>query len=215
MIPIILGSGSSGNAVILDTVLIDCGVSYKNLEPYVHKITVVCATHAHKDHLLPATVKSLAKERPSLWWICGEHLTGDLLACGVRPQKIVPLRNGEKCVLNGFSVEVVKLYHDVPNVGYRLNLSGKRIFYATDTATLDGIKAKNYDLYLIEANYGEDEIRERIRQKKSDGLYCYEERVLKTHLSREQAEEWLAENAGQDSKYMLIHMHDEKKENRE
>lgn len=210
MTPIILGSGSSGNAIILDTVLIDCGVSFKKLEPYIRQLKVVCMTHAHKDHLQPTTVKRLAKERPSLWWICGEHLTGDLLACGVRAPKIVPLRNGEKCRLNGFSAEVVKLYHDVPNVGYRLHLGGKRIFYATDTATLDGIEAKGYDLYLIEANYGEDEIKERIRQKKADGLYCYEERVLKTHLSREQAEKWLAENAGQESEYMFIHIHEER-----
>lgn len=210
MIPIILGSGSSGNAIILDNILIDCGVSFKKLEPYIRQLTAVCMTHAHKDHLQPATVKRLAKERPSLWWICGEHLTGDLLACGVRAAKIVPLKNGQKCVLSDFSAEVVNLYHDVPNVGYRLNLSGTRIFYATDTSTLDGIEAKNFDLYLIEANYGEDEIKERIRQKKADGLYCYEERVLKTHLSREQAEAWLAENAGQDSEYMFIHIHEER-----
>ena len=209
MIPIILGSGSSGNAVIIDDVLIDCGVSFKKLEPYIRQLKVVCMTHSHKDHLQPATVKRLAKERPSLWWICGEHLTGDLLACEVRAAKIVPLKNGQKCVLSDFSAEVVKLYHDVPNVGYRLNLSGTRIFYATDTSTLDGIEAKNFDLYLIEANYGEAEIRERIRQKKADGLYCYEERVLKTHLSREQAEAWLAENAGQNSEYIFVHMHEE------
>ena len=67
-------------------------------------------------------------------------------------------------------------------------------------------------MYLIEANYGEAEIRERIRQKKADGLYCYEERVLKTHLSREQAEKWLAENAGQESEYMFVHMHEEQEE---
>lgn len=210
MIPIILGSGSSGNAIILDNILIDCGVSYKKLEPYIRQLTAVCMTHSHKDHLNPAAVKKLAKERPSLWWICGEHLTGDLLTCGVRAAKIVPLKSGQKCVLSDFCAEVVKLYHDVMNVGYKLNLSGIRIFYATDTATLDGIEAKGYDLYLIEANYGEDEIRERIRQKKADGLYCYEERVLRTHLSREQAEAWLAENAGQDSKYMFIHIHEER-----
>lgn len=210
MNPIILGSGSKGNAVIIDNILIDCGVSYKKLEPYIRQIKAVCMTHSHKDHLQPATVKRLAKERPSLWWICGEHLTGDLLTCGVRAAKIVPLRNGEKCRLNQFSAEVFRVYHDVPNVGYKLNLGGTRIFYATDTSTLDGIEAKNFDLYLIEANYGEDEIRERIRQKKADGLYCYEERVLKTHLSREQAEKWLAENAGQDSAYMFVHMHEER-----
>lgn len=210
MTPIILGSGSSGNAIILDNILIDCGVSFKKLEPYIRQLKVVCMTHSHKDHLQPTTVKRLAKERPSLWWICGEHLTGDLLACGVRAAKIVPLKNGQKCVLNDFSAEAFRVYHDVPNVGYKLNLGGTRIFYATDTATLDGIGAKGYDLYLIEANYGEDEIRERIRQKKADGLYCYEERVLKTHLSREQAEAWLAENAGQNSKYMFVHMHEER-----
>ena len=44
----IISSGSQGNAVILnDFVLVDCGVSYKQLTPYVPKLKLVLLTHIH------------------------------------------------------------------------------------------------------------------------------------------------------------------------
>ena len=39
------------------------------------------------------------------------------------------------------------------NVGYRVLFDNYKVFYATDTRTLDGISARNYDLYLVEGNY--------------------------------------------------------------
>ena len=39
----------------------------------------------------------------------------------------------------------IKLYHDVPNCGYRIFINDKKIIYMTDTKTLEGITAKNYD----------------------------------------------------------------------
>ena len=42
----IISTGSDGNATILeDFVLIDCGVPYKALEPYVTKLKLVLLTH--------------------------------------------------------------------------------------------------------------------------------------------------------------------------
>lgn len=44
----IISTGSDGNATILeDFVLIDCGVPYKTLEPYVSKLKLVLLTHIH------------------------------------------------------------------------------------------------------------------------------------------------------------------------
>ena len=54
----------------------------------------------------------------------------------------------------------------------------------TDTKTLEGIKAKNYDLYLIEGNYDEDEIQERIKIKEDAGLYVNEYRTIQIIMSR-------------------------------
>lgn len=118
------------------------------------------------------------------------------------------LKEGEKADFGTFSAEVVNLYHDVPNVAYKLNFDDLRVFYATDTSSLDGIVAKNYDLYLIEGNYSERELVERVKHKKILGEYIYESRVVNTHLSREQAEEWLSENAGENSEYIFMHKHE-------
>lgn len=84
------------------------------------------------------------------------------------------------------------------------------MFYATDTNNLDGIEAKNYDLYLVEANYTEPDILERIKTKQTAGEYVYEWDVLKNHLSKEKAAEWIYRNAGQNSMYVYLHGHESK-----
>ena len=54
----IISTGSDGNATILeDFVLIDCGVPYKALEPYVPKLKLVLLTHIHSDHFQKRTIK--------------------------------------------------------------------------------------------------------------------------------------------------------------
>ena len=71
----IISTGSDGNATILeDFVLIDCGVPYKALEPYVTKLKLVLLTHIHSDHFQKRTIKRLAEERPTLrFGCCGWH----------------------------------------------------------------------------------------------------------------------------------------------
>lgn len=53
----IISTGSDGNATILEEfVLIDCGVPYKALEPYVPKLKLVLLTHIHSDHFQKRTM---------------------------------------------------------------------------------------------------------------------------------------------------------------
>lgn len=109
-----------------------------------------------------------------------------------------------------FQLSVEQLPHDVPNCCYHINAYGELIFYATDTSTLDHIEAKNYDLYLLEANHGEAEIAARIAEKQARGEFAYETRAAKNHLSQEQAMEWLERNAGPNSQYVFLHQHTER-----
>lgn len=80
----------------------------------------------------------------------------------------------------------------------------------TDTKAVEGISAKNYDLYLVEGNYDEDEIEERIKEKQQDGKYVYEFRAKDSHLSKQQASEFLLNNMGENSEYVLMHQHVER-----
>lgn len=212
----IIATGSTGNAVVLNGyILIDCGVSFKALQDVYKGLKIVLLTHIHGDHFNKTTISRLAKERPTLRFACCEWLVADLVACNVSKRNIDVLEIGKVYNYKTFKVSPIRLYHDVPNAGYRIFIGDKKALYATDTAHLQGISAKGYDLYLIEANYSEDEIQERIRQKQESGQYCYETGVIGRHLSHEQASKFLLENMSPDSEYVFLHGHVDKSEKSE
>ena len=210
----IISSCSTGNAVIIrDVILIDCGVTFKRLENYYKKLKIVLLTHIHGDHFKKATIKKLSQERPTLRFACCEWLLEPLLECGVLRKNIDVLEIGTKYDYKLFKVVPIKLYHDVPQCGYRVLFDDYKVIYATDTRTLDGITAKNYDLYLIEGNYEDEELEERIRKKQEIQQYCYEYRARYTHLSKGQASDFLLKNMGNNSEYVFMHEHVEREEN--
>jgi phosphoribosyl 1,2-cyclic phosphodiesterase len=112
---------------------------------------------------------------------------------------------------DGFTVIPFRLKHDVPNQGYKIHFdSGEKIFFATDTGSLDGIEAPNYDLYLVEANHTEADIRRRIWEKEVEGVYCYEYKARRNHLSQEACDAWLYTQMGSRSRYVYMHQHKDK-----
>ena len=207
----IISSCSSGNAtVIRDIILIDCGVTFKRLEEYYKNLKIVFLTHIHSDHFKKETIKKLAQERPTLRFACCEWLLETLLECGVLRKNIDVLEIGTKYDYKLFKIVPIKLYHDVPQCGYRVLFDDYKVIYITDTRTVEGIVAKNYDLYLIEGNYTEDDIDKRIKEKQSEGKYCYEYRARNTHLSKGQASDFLLNNMGSNSEYVFMHEHIER-----
>ena len=207
----IIKTGSLGNAVVLnDYILIDCGVFFKDLQDVYKDLKIVFITHEHHDHIKRATVKKLARERPTLRWACCEWLVPILLECEVSERNIDVLEIGKMYDYKAFKVSPIKLYHDVPNCGFRLYFGDEKVFYATDTEHLNGIVAKDYDYYFIEANYVTSELEERIRRKAEAGEYSYEMNAARRHLSKEQADAFLLENAGEHSRYEYLHQHIDK-----
>ncbi len=207
----IISSCSTGNSTIVrNIILIDCGVTFKKLEKYYKKLKIVLLTHIHSDHFKKETIKKLAQERPTLRFACCEWLLKPLLECGVERKNIDILEIGTKYDYKLFKIVPIKLYHDVPQCGYRVLFDNYKVIYMTDTKTVEGISAKNYELYLVEANYKEKELEERIKQKQLQGDFTYEWRVKDTHLSQEQCVEFLLNNMGENSEYVFMHQHVEK-----
>lgn len=205
----IINSGSDGNATVIeDIILIDCGVSFQKVKNYYKKLKIVLLTHIHSDHFNKSTIKKLANERPTLRFACCHWLVNELLDCGVSKKNIDVLKIGVSYDYNMFKIIPIKAYHDVPNCGYRIFINNKKIIYITDTSTLEGISAKNYDLYLIEANYDEIELKNRINKKIENNEFVYELRVEDTHLSKKQCTEFFMENSMDTS--ILIYMHEHK-----
>lgn len=211
----IIATGSSGNATYLTPyrTMIDCGVSKKDIGKDVFKnVSLILLTHRHSDHFNKRTIKAFGSQRPSVRFGCGEFLVPLLLDCGISPQQIDVYEPDKEYNYGFLSLETVTLTHDVPNIGYKLHLAKDKqnLIYATDTNNLNGITAKDYDYYLVEANYTTEEIHDRIKQKEMEGKYAYEYAVTHNHLSAEKANDWLAENAGANSTIYYMHEHRER-----
>lgn len=202
----IVNSDSDGNFVVInDIIAIDCGLTYKKIKNYFNSVKIVLLTHIHRDHFNKSTIKLLTENHPALRFGCCEWLVQELLDCGVDKKNIDKFEIGKKYDYGTFQIIPIKLYHDVPQCGYRLFMNNKKLIYATDTRTLDGISAKDYDVYLVEGNYeNEEELHERAYTPE------YEIRVKNTHLSREYTTKWLLENMNDKSVYEFMHKHKNK-----
>ena len=199
----VISSGSEGNAVIYNNaIMVDCGVSLKALQEVKRSLKIVLLTHKHSDHLKIRTLQRLQAERPTLRIACGDFLLEELPCI----KNIDVLQVGKIYDYGAFKVSPVKLYHDVPNFGWRIFLpNGQKIFHATDTVHLEGITAKGYDLYAIEHNYCEEYIQQAIEEARANGEYTHAYGNINTHLSIQQARAFIEANRKESSEVLELH----------
>lgn len=201
----VIKSGSTGNAVIYhNNIMVDCGVTFASVLPFLYDIQIILLTHVHKDHFNIKTLKKIQSERPTLRIGCGEWLENELK--GFKNVDIYEI--GQIYDYNLFKISPIKLYHDVPNCGYRIFKDNTKIIHATDTAHLQGITAKDYDLYAIEHNYNEDTVYDVIEYKTLNGEFTHETGAINSHLSEQQARDFIFKNAG--TKYEVLRLHESK-----
>lgn len=197
----VIATGSKGNCEIYcSSLMVDIGVPYSKIKPYVKDVKIVILTHVHQDHLNMTTLRRLCFERPGIRIVAGEHIRSTLE--GAKNVDICPI--GQWFDYGWFKVSPVKLYHDCENVGWRIFVKQSngdyfKIFRATDTSTLEGITALNYDLYAIESNYNEDTISEQIESN------FYKRGAVNSHLSDQQARDFIDQNRGEHSQVLRLH----------
>lgn len=207
----VLKTGSSGNCIILNSIVsLDMGVSRKIVSPYIKGLQLIFVSHEHTDHFKASTIRALAAERPKLRFCGGEWMAGRFVGAGVSARQIDVLEAGKRYDYGSFKIEPVTLYHDVPNYGLKIFINGKKVIYIVDTGYVDDVDAKDFDLYFLESNHTQAEIEARIAEKQARGEFAYETRAAQNHLSQEQALDWLARNAGPNSRYVFLHAHKDK-----
>ena len=123
---------------------------------------------------------------------------------GIKKTNIYILNQSKWYDLGLVKVKLEPLIHDTPNYALLLEHRAKKCLYVVDTASVENIEAKNYDLYLIESNYKEDILKKHL-QECEDEDRIYLERVPHTHLSYENANDFLLNNMGINSEYCYIH----------
>lgn len=205
----IIATGSSGNCVLLNDgeIAIDCGVPFKMIQPYIAGLKLIVLTHQHGDHFKASTIRKLHKYRPTVRFLCPDYLVPRLSK--IVSGSVIDVAEQDRLYKYGsIYLSPFRVVHDVDNVGWRVLLpSQRKILYVTDTGTLDGVVALGYDVYLIEANYTEEDLQRRTRDKISRGEFSYEARAAKTHLSKEQADAFIASNAKPNSRVIYLHEH--------
>ena len=198
----IISSGSKGNAILYwDSILVDCGVPFIQLKPFYKQIQIVLLTHVHFDHFNKATIQRLASLRPSIRFAMASHMVEYMEGIS----NVDVLEIGRLYDYGNFQISPVKLYHDVPNVGWRIFKYGVKIIHATDTAHMQGISAKWYDLYCLETNYDETTIADLIAAKRARGEFAHEQGAINSHLSIQQAQDFFINNRGPHSSMVRLH----------
>lgn len=198
----IVSSSSSGNAIIYhNKIMVDCGVAFKHVEPYIDDIEIILLTHKHRDHLRVDILQKILEVK-DIKIICPEWLYEEVKDLS----NVIKIKMNKMYQYKGIKFSGFYLYHNVENCGYRIIENDFKIFHATDTAHLNGIKAIGYDLYAIEHNYDAQTIQSVIDEKLSQHKYCYEMYAVENHMSFQIARKWLKENMRENSKVLMLHV---------
>lgn len=194
----IIGSGSSGNCVIIEDMMFDCGVSYKEIGEKLYDIKYLFITHRHSDHIKTNTMNAIIKNFPRLKIIANYDVA-----------RIVPtydiVGDVTELDLGDRTVQAFKCYHDVPTTGFVVSMNDTNLIYATDTASLKDAPDIKYDYMFIESNHDEKKV-ELIRNK-SLKLYGYDAwKGAMRHLSTQKSREfYYLHRRDKDSKWIELH----------
>lgn len=192
----IISTGSKGNCVIVNDIMIDCGVAYKLIKEELYSIRILLITHTHSDHMNLKTLQQILSKHPRIK-VIGNYEVHALWHCNYIANADFPIETG------GYTLLPFECSHDVLCYGFTWNYEGNDIIYATDTATLEFAPKKKYDWFFLESNH--DEIKlEAARGEKRGGYDPY--LAGKRHLSTQQAKAFYYLNRkSQDSHFIELH----------
>lgn len=217
----IIKTGSRGNAEVYDDkILIDCGVSFKEIKPYLPDLEVILISHIHSDHLNIATLKSIQKHfkfKPKKPIILGNSSVAqyckenelDITTHDLHSNIKIKTKNSFE-----YTIKAIRLYHDVPNYGYLIERTDEitnskfNMCRITDTNTLEGIKIPKCDKLAIELNYNK-----RVLELNSDynsirGQFDRSFRVENSHLRDLDTCKFALEFLKQDGEIIFLHSSD-------
>ena len=193
----IISTGSKdGNCVIINDVMVDCGVPFSKIKNDLYDVKYLLITHVHQDHLNRKTIQQIAENFPRII-IIGNYEVHSTYNC-----KIIA-NAGFDIVTDDYVFTPFECIHDVLCYGYTWNSEGKEIIYATDTSTLENAPAGPYDYLFIESNHDEQKL-EAVRNEQRGGYNPY--LSGKRHLSTQQAKAFFYLNRrNQDSQFIELH----------
>lgn len=206
----VIGSSSKGNGYVLtngnETLVIEAGCHYRKVKEAINfnvaSIQAVLVSHSHSDHA--AYVREYTNEglkviaSPDVAEVYEIPSLQLLIYSSIKPSV---LRAGR------FQILPFHVVHDVPCYGFLIQHPDcGKIVFITDTH-FSPARFKGINHYIIEANYSEAILEQRLRDGKIN--YAYYERVLRSHMSLETTIKLLkANDLTQTQSITLIHLSD-------
>lgn len=194
----VIATGSKGNAVRIENILIDCGISFKTLKPHLYKVDTLLLTHTHTDHIKPKTLSSIRKEFPHI----AVYGNADI-AYRFEVDKVIGTKpfTVKKKKINIIPFEGV---HDVQTTCFIIQMKDMNILYATDTNKVNLPEQIPIDYCFLEANYDEKKL-EQVYKQYSNRHYDAREGSLR-HLSKQKCKEFYFLNR-RNAESPLIELH--------
>lgn len=187
-------TGSGGNCFLIDDeIIIDVGLPYSKIKPYLELVGLILLTHKHGDHFKIDTIRKIAVNHEHITFVCGEWLKDKLMNI-LSDCQIKVLDFGEIVSFNEYKIAMIEAYHDVANCGYRIMVKGHRHLHITDTVTLDGIEAIGYDSASIECNHEINKALELIQEAKENDEFSHLKGAINSHLAVHKTIEFCKEN---------------------
>lgn len=196
----VLGSGSRGNSVYVESndtrILIDAGFSGKELQRRLglvnrdlSKVSAVCVTHEHNDHISGAGVVARRFKIPV--YANSGTMRGGSKKMGKLPE-VIEFETGAEFEINGLSVRSFRISHDTADpVGFIVSDGCTSLGYCTDTGKVSHLMAarlRGCSGLILEFNHNLDLL------KKGPYPLPLQQRVRSSrgHLSNEDAAAFLA-----------------------
>ncbi|MEB5757438.1 MBL fold metallo-hydrolase [Mammaliicoccus sciuri] len=195
----IISSGSKGNAVIINDVLVDCGVAFKTLKDELYDIRYLLLTHIHSDHVKAGTLKSIKTKFPHIT-IIGNYQVHESYGVDLIINAGFPL-NTEDYIFNAFECN-----HDVITYGFYWQTNeNEDVFYATDTSDLNNVeKGLLFDYIFVESNHDHYKLEATRNNTVTRGYDPY--LSGKRHLSTQKAKEfYLFHRKHRDVPFIELH----------
>lgn len=194
----IIQTGKSGNCVLINDILVDCGVPFERIAPYINGVNYVLLTHIHSDHVNKETLESIKQLYPHIAVIGNREVHERFGVTHV----ITPGGFGLK--MPHYVFEGIELSHSVMTTGFTWRDRGKDILFCVDTANLDNVPRRTYDYMFLESNYDAElihDIEAWIELRKRMRLTEY-----RRHLSRQEAQNFFQQHRNTDHS-VLIELH--------
>ena len=192
----IISTGSKGNCVIINDVMVDCGVPFSKIKNELYSIKYLLFTHIHTDHMNVKTIQQVAENFPRITMI-GNYEAHDTFNCNIIANA------GFEIETDDYTFTPFECVHDVVCYGYTWDFEGNKIIYATDTSTLEHAPAGKYDFLFLESNHDEYKL-EQVRHEQRGGYNPYVSG--KRHLSTQQAKAfYYLHRKDKDSQFIELH----------